>query len=85
MSQRIDVHHVTRVEGHGNIVVEVADGVVKECRFDVVETPRFFEAMLLRTTLYSRLRTSPAASAASAPSGTLPLRCERARMPSAWS
>ena len=47
MSQRIDVHHVTRVEGHGNIVVEVADGVVKECRFDVVETPRFFEAMLL--------------------------------------
>ncbi len=46
MNKRIDVHHVTRVEGHGNIVVEVADGVMKECRFDVVETPRFFEAML---------------------------------------
>jgi sulfhydrogenase subunit alpha len=46
MSKRIDVHHVTRVEGHGNIVVEVADGQLKECRFDVVETPRFFEAML---------------------------------------
>lgn len=46
MSKRIDVHHVTRVEGHGNIVVEVNDSQLKECRFDVVETPRFFEAML---------------------------------------
>jgi coenzyme F420-reducing hydrogenase alpha subunit len=47
MNQRIDVHHVTRVEGHGNIVVEVENGNLKTCRFDVVETPRFFEAMLL--------------------------------------
>ena len=46
MNKRIDVHHVTRVEGHGNIVVEIVDGELKECRFDVVETPRFFEAML---------------------------------------
>ena len=46
MTKRIDVHHVTRVEGHGNIVVEVTDSQVKECRFDVVESPRFFEAML---------------------------------------
>lgn len=46
MSKRIEVHHVTRVEGHGNIVVEVADGKLKETRFDVTETPRFFEAML---------------------------------------
>jgi len=46
MTKRIDVHHVTRVEGHGNIFVEVADGVMKECRLDIVETPRFFEAML---------------------------------------
>lgn len=42
----IDVHHVTRVEGHGNIVVEVRGGELVTCRFDVVETPRFFEAML---------------------------------------
>jgi sulfhydrogenase subunit alpha len=46
MTKRIDVHHITRVEGHGNIYVEVADGVMKECRLDIVETPRFFEAML---------------------------------------
>lgn len=47
MTKRIDVHHVTRVEGHGDIIVEIADGKMKECRFEVVETPRFFEAMLL--------------------------------------
>ena len=46
MKKHIDVHHVTRVEGHGNIVVEIENGKMKECRFDVVETPRFFEAML---------------------------------------
>lgn len=46
MTKRIDVHHVTRVEGHGNIVVEVTDSQLKECRFDVIESPRFFEAML---------------------------------------
>ncbi len=42
----VNVHHVTRVEGHGNIVVRVKDGQLETCRFDVVETPRFFEAML---------------------------------------
>ncbi len=46
MQKRIDVHHVTRVEGHGDIIVEVEDGVMKECRFEVVKSPRFFEAML---------------------------------------
>lgn len=46
VNKRIDVHHVTRVEGHGNIVLEMADGQVKDCRFEVVEAPRFFEALL---------------------------------------
>ncbi len=45
-STHVQVSHVTRVEGHGNIVVEVRGGELKTCRFDVVETPRFFEAML---------------------------------------
>ncbi len=26
----IDVHHVTRVEGHGNIVVNVTDGKIEK-------------------------------------------------------
>lgn len=42
----IKVHHVTRVEGHGNINVKIRDGQVEECEWQVVEAPRFFEAML---------------------------------------
>ncbi len=42
----VDVHHLTRVEGHGNIVVQVKDGKIQEARWDVVETPRYFEVML---------------------------------------
>lgn len=42
----INVHHVTRVEGHGNIVLSVRDGEIRELRLDIVESPRFFEVML---------------------------------------
>ena len=42
----VDVHHLTRVEGHGNITVRVRNGKVQEARWDIVETPRFFEVML---------------------------------------
>ena len=42
----INVHHLTRVEGHGNIVVNVADGKVEKCEWQVPEAPRFFEAMV---------------------------------------
>ncbi|NOZ20179.1 MAG: Ni/Fe hydrogenase subunit alpha [Planctomycetes bacterium] len=43
----VNVHHVTRVEGHGNIVVDVKKGTIKECQWQVVEAPRFFEAMVV--------------------------------------
>jgi len=42
----IDVHHLTRVEGHGNIVVNVTDGTIERCEWQVPEAPRFFEAMV---------------------------------------
>jgi len=42
----INVHHVTRVEGHGNIVVDIKDGQLEKCYFNVVEAPRFFESFL---------------------------------------
>ena len=45
-SVNIDIHHVTRVEGHGNIVVNARDGKVADIRWEVPESPRFFEAML---------------------------------------
>lgn len=40
------VHHIARVEGHGNIVVDVKRGELKEVKLEIVESPRFFEAML---------------------------------------
>lgn len=43
---KIDVHHLTRVEGHGNIVVDVKNGILQRCELEIIETPRFFEAML---------------------------------------
>ena len=46
VSMNIDVHHLTRVEGHGNIRVTVQEGELIEAKWEVVETPRFFEAML---------------------------------------
>jgi coenzyme F420-reducing hydrogenase alpha subunit len=42
----VDVRHLARVEGHGNIRVRVKRGEIEEARWDVVETPRFFEVML---------------------------------------
>lgn len=42
----VKVDYVSRVEGHGNIVVVAEDGKVKEVRFEVTEPPRFFEGML---------------------------------------
>jgi len=43
----INVHHLTRVEGHGNISIKIEDGKLLESRWEVVETPRFFEAILV--------------------------------------
>ncbi|CAM2057617.1 sulfhydrogenase subunit alpha [Desulfovibrionales bacterium] len=46
--KNIHVHHITRVEGHGNVVVEIDEhGTVSTCRWEISEAPRFFEAMLL--------------------------------------
>ena len=42
----INVDHLTRVEGHGNIIVNVKQGRIEECKWEVVEAPRFFEAFV---------------------------------------
>jgi coenzyme F420-reducing hydrogenase alpha subunit len=46
-TMRIDVHHITRVEGHGNIHVEIDDGAIRKIEWEVPESPRFFEAMVI--------------------------------------
>lgn len=44
---KLSVHHVARIEGHGNISVEVEHGVVKDITMDVVEPARLFESMVV--------------------------------------
>ncbi len=42
----INVHQVTRIEGHGNIVLNARDGKIDKLMWEIPESPRFFEAML---------------------------------------
>lgn len=42
----IDVHYLTRVEGHGHLVVDVQQGVLQRCELQIVEAPRYIEALL---------------------------------------
>ncbi|HRZ87159.1 MAG TPA: nickel-dependent hydrogenase large subunit, partial [bacterium] len=44
---QIDIEHVTRVEGHGNIVLNVKKGKIEELKLEIPESPRFFEAMVV--------------------------------------
>ena len=43
----INIQNVTRVEGHGNIVVNVKNGKLEKCDLEITESPRLFEAMLV--------------------------------------
>ncbi len=43
----INVHHITRVEGHGNINVSIRNGAIEKCEWSIPEAPRFFEAMVV--------------------------------------
>ncbi|MBI5559787.1 MAG: Ni/Fe hydrogenase subunit alpha [Deltaproteobacteria bacterium] len=42
----LGIREITRVEGHGNIVINLSKGKIEELRLDIIESPRFFEAML---------------------------------------
>ncbi len=48
MSRNLDINvkHLTRVEGHGNIVVNMKEGTLEKAELQIVEAPRYFEAML---------------------------------------
>ncbi len=43
---KVNVEYLTRVEGHGTIVVDVKNGKLETCELRIVESPRFFEGML---------------------------------------
>lgn len=44
---KIKVPYLSRVEGHAHLVVDANAGEVVECRLEVIETPRFFEKLLV--------------------------------------
>ncbi len=44
---KINLEHITRVEGHGNIVLDARNGKVMSVQWQVPEAPRFFEAMVV--------------------------------------
>ncbi|MDH5719535.1 MAG: Ni/Fe hydrogenase subunit alpha [Spirochaetia bacterium] len=46
IDMNINISHIARVEGHGDIHIKVKDGRLVEAKWSVVETPRFFEVML---------------------------------------
>ncbi|MFH1644980.1 MAG: Ni/Fe hydrogenase subunit alpha [Candidatus Omnitrophota bacterium] len=48
----INVEYVTRVEGHGNIVINVKDGKLEKCELQIIEAPRFFEAMVRERSIF---------------------------------
>lgn len=43
---KIDIPSLARIEGHARLVIDAADGRLKECRLEIFESPRFFEALL---------------------------------------
>jgi sulfhydrogenase subunit alpha len=46
LNVNININHLTRVEGHGNIIVNVNKGTIEKCQWQVPEAPRFFEALV---------------------------------------
>lgn len=42
----INVKHITRVEGHGDITVNARNGKIEQIKWSVPEAPRFFEGMV---------------------------------------
>lgn len=47
MTHKIRIDEISRVEGHGRILVEISDGKVIDLKLNIFEGPRFFEALAL--------------------------------------
>ncbi len=45
-TMRIKIDHVTRLEGHGSILIDVKKGVVENLKLEIVEANRFFENLV---------------------------------------
>lgn len=43
----LTMHHIARVEGHGNVHLDIQDGVVTDVQMNIVEPARMFESMVV--------------------------------------
>ena len=43
----LSMHHIARVEGHGNVDVSIEDGKVRDVQMNIVEPARLFESMVV--------------------------------------
>ncbi|UCF49595.1 MAG: Ni/Fe hydrogenase subunit alpha [Thermoplasmatales archaeon] len=48
----VNIEHITRVEGHGNIIVNAKNGDIKKIEWQIPEAPRFFEAIVREKPYY---------------------------------
>ena len=46
MKAEINIDHIARVEGHGNVHVVIRDNTLKKVQMEVVEPARMFESMV---------------------------------------
>jgi len=46
MSRKIELDYLTRIEGHAHLLIDHRPGKTCTIKLEIVETPRFFEAML---------------------------------------
>ncbi|MCL2491144.1 MAG: Ni/Fe hydrogenase subunit alpha [Coriobacteriia bacterium] len=43
---KLNIHHIARIEGHGNVAIDVKDNEVKDIFMEIIEPTRVFEAMM---------------------------------------
>lgn len=48
----LNLEFLTRVEGHGHILIDVAAGRLETCQLQIVEAPRLFEALLVGRSIF---------------------------------
>lgn len=46
MSRKLDLDHITKIEGHAKLHVKISGGKVEEAKLNVLEGARFFEGIL---------------------------------------
>jgi len=42
----INLHHITKIEGHANLYIEIKDNKLKKCKLSSIEGSRYFEGLL---------------------------------------